>query len=1126
MENSLAYQLIQECIKTKNKTLDLGNCDLNENSPYLDSLKYCGHIQVLNLGSYFYEKEGNLVKSKNKRHINQFRKIPYQIADLVNLISISFAGNKIIKIENFEKLIFLKYLLLHDNRIQKIEEIDNLKQLTLLDLGFNKIKKIENLDKLIKIEKLYLHSNEINQIENLEDLLNLNYIRINANPLNDVEVSFRNKIEKNVSFDYQIKVVKEYLASIPKWKKAIDKELKEKTGTLNLSRCNLEAIPAEVNTMTWLTSLICIANGIQKIENIHKLTKLENLDFKENVLTKIENLEKNTQLKTLGLSDNKIEILENIEHLKKLEKLYLARNQFEDISLLASLPNLKRVLLTGNKITTLQSVLDFTEENKIPISGDYSFNEQETGLFVADNPLTFPPISIIQQGKEALDNYLSSIKEASVYRNKFFKIILIGNSEAGKSAFIKRFVNKKKSANSSTHYLEIEEWKGKDIKKEISSALPIDNDAVAFVYDFGGQEYYHDTHKLYFTHKTLYLLFWENRTNNYIELQSCRTNSTEQIQHYPLSYWLESISYLLQPKLDDRFALDENLEQSNLPMDEQIVGIRNSYKHHSSSTKTPVVIVENKIDLNPNQKATRINQLEYDDYPINIFAFESVGLENDARMNHFKNTLSDVLQELNPTAEELPGYYEKIVKGILSDHKNFESYLIKKTDFFDRCMKIYLKTEKFELLNKEIEQEQMLDYLATKGIIIYLSNYFKNKDIAPEIQDLVIINPELFRKKMHEFFIDVKDKNGVFTNQLIEEKGISEAVLFLKHFKLIFEVDEKEFIAPIYLPTQPQPVVSILLDKLPLPIRRFLFTGYIHKTIIIDTFSSLKDRQSLFHYFWKDGIIISKPNENNTKVFIKFNTQKIETEKGEIKGKCYIEVYQLSNNGSNEFVNEIINSIKKITLGYKVYEQVTANGENFVSLELLNQKSQNNSMQFEVDGVLLKLSDFNKYLTHKFPMKKIFISYAEEDNAQRAILDAYLSTLKRQGLISTWFDRRILPGGNWNKEIQENMRDADIILCLISPDYFKETKSYIWDVEIPIICEKIKENATCVIPVILKNTPDWYSVPIGNDGNDQSITFGQNNWLPSKSHLKSDKFRDESDAWADVAEGIKAVIKQ
>ncbi len=62
----------------------------------------------------------------------------------------------------------------------------------------------------------------------------------------------------------------------------------------------------------------------------------------------------------------------------------------------------------------------------------------------------------------------------------------------------------------------------------------------------------------------------------------------------------------------------------------------------------------------------------------------------------------------------------------------------------------------------------------------------------------------------------------------------------------------------------------------------------------------------------------------------------------------------------------------------------------------------------------------------------IFISYSHRDDELRQQLDTHLSSLRRQGDISVWHDRRIVPGEEWERAIAENLDAAHIILLLVS----------------------------------------------------------------------------------------------
>ena len=47
-----------------------------------------------------------------------------------------------------------------------------------------------------------------------------------------------------------------------------------------------------------------------------------------------------------------------------------------------------------------------------------------------------------------------------------------------------------------------------------------------------------------------------------------------------------------------------------------------------------------------------------------------------------------------------------------------------------------------------------------------------------------------------------------------------------------------------------------------------------------------------------------------------------------------------------------------------------------------------------------------------FPLE-VFFSYAHEDETLRVELEKHLSSLKQEGFISGWHDRRIIAGTEW-----------------------------------------------------------------------------------------------------------------
>ncbi len=105
----------------------------------------------------------------------------------------------------------------------------------------------------------------------------------------------------------------------------------------------------------------------------------------------------------------------------------------------------------------------------------------------------------------------------------------------------------------------------------------------------------------------------------------------------------------------------------------------------------------------------------------------------------------------------------------------------------------------------------------------------------------------------------------------------------------------------------------------------------------------------------------------------------------------------------------------------------------------------------------------------------LFISYARDDERYLDLLLKHLSPLRRLGLIEPWDDRAINPGGIWEEEVDKHLRIADIIILLISSNFF--VSSHLNE-ELQKALERRKFDKVPIIPIILRHV-DWLSTPLG-----------------------------------------------
>ena len=141
----------------------------------------------------------------------------------------------------------------------------------------------------------------------------------------------------------------------------------------------------------------------------------------------------------------------------------------------------------------------------------------------------------------------------------------------------------------------------------------------------------------------------------------------------------------------------------------------------------------------------------------------------------------------------------------------------------------------------------------------------------------------------------------------------------------------------------------------------------------------------------------------------------------------------------------------------------------------------------------------------------VFFSYAHEDKELRDDLATQLKMLERKQIISSWHDRKIGAGGEWAKEIDDRMKEADIILLLVSPDFI--ASDYCYDIELNMAMQRHEAGEARVVPVILRPC-DWLDAP-----------FGKLNALPEDG-LPVTKWDDLDEAFLDVAKGIRKAAEE
>lgn len=140
---------------------------------------------------------------------------------------------------------------------------------------------------------------------------------------------------------------------------------------------------------------------------------------------------------------------------------------------------------------------------------------------------------------------------------------------------------------------------------------------------------------------------------------------------------------------------------------------------------------------------------------------------------------------------------------------------------------------------------------------------------------------------------------------------------------------------------------------------------------------------------------------------------------------------------------------------------------------------------------------------------KLFISYSHNDENYITEFIKHISTFENQGLINYWYDKRIIPGDQFQYEIDINIENADIICLFVSSNFLS---SYACRAEKDRALELENTKGTSVVPIIIS-----------------SCGWKDEQEFPKKIALPSDgrpveTYDNVADGWHDVYSGLKKVI--
>jgi hypothetical protein len=143
---------------------------------------------------------------------------------------------------------------------------------------------------------------------------------------------------------------------------------------------------------------------------------------------------------------------------------------------------------------------------------------------------------------------------------------------------------------------------------------------------------------------------------------------------------------------------------------------------------------------------------------------------------------------------------------------------------------------------------------------------------------------------------------------------------------------------------------------------------------------------------------------------------------------------------------------------------------------------------------------------------RLFYSYSHADERLLEQLLNHLALLRRQGLITEWYDRDIDAGDRWREEISRELEAADLILLLVSSDFL--ASDFCYEEEMKRAVERAARDDARVIAVMLRPVDGWETTP-----------FAELQVVPRDARPIT-MWTNADEAWSNVASRIRAVVEE
>ena len=409
-----AHESNVEKMKEWLKTVKYLNIGQNKDPLKRNGLELMPNIEVLGIGYTSIDDITPVYKFKKLKQLYVSRtgiKDYSFIKNIPTLEGIDFSENDIQDISFLKDYPNLKLVSAAGNNIENIDVLKNLTNLESLNLDNNKIKDISALKDLNHLKAVSLENNNITKLDALSNKNELERLFLSNNSGLELATFKNDSLEQLTVNNTNIRDLS-VVSNLPKLKKIVANDNKITTLSHLKNAKILESVEVNNNKIDSLdfenktiTSLEIKNNKLEDINNIHKLSALENLDASGNKISEFPT-NKQDKLINLTVSNNVIRTMENVNNLTALKYLTMSNNYVETLTLKEKNKMLEYLDISHNIVS--KEELEIPSGENIPKGIVSNFEKVESGDIKENYTLT---ADYITEQAEKLQEEILKLKD-------------------------------------------------------------------------------------------------------------------------------------------------------------------------------------------------------------------------------------------------------------------------------------------------------------------------------------------------------------------------------------------------------------------------------------------------------------------------------------------------------------------------------------------------------------------------------------------------------------------------------------------------------------------------------------------------------------------------------------------